>query len=165
MTRDDSLNITHARLLELVSYDPSSGEFTRLVMAAPNAMKGDLAGSYSSQGYVVVALDGRKYNRGRLAWFYVHGHWPNPEVDHINRVRDDDRIENLREASRTLNLINVGNRSDNTSGFRGVNWNSRVGKWRARLGHTELGHFTDIHDAADVVREARAAAIRAGGRP
>ena len=57
-------------------------------------------------GYRKITIDGKVYSAARLAWFYKTGRWPDPEIDHINRIRDDNRWENLREATRADNLAN-----------------------------------------------------------
>jgi hypothetical protein len=77
-----------------------------------------------------------------------------PTVDHINRVKLDDRKANLRTGSKSQNAINSKVRSDNTSGFRGVTWDKAEGKWMARIhvnGRTRnLGRFATAEEAARV---------------
>jgi hypothetical protein len=69
----------------------------------------------------------------RLAWFYVHGEFPKCELDHINGVRDDNRISNLRECSRAENMQNAGMFKTNTSGYTGVTWHKQRRKWAAQI--------------------------------
>lgn len=87
-----------------------------------------------------------------------HGYEPS-EIDHINRNRADNRIENLREVSRTQNNYNHPMRTDNTSGVRGVSWNKIKNKWRVYINvekqRLELGHFKDFDLACLVADEAR----------
>lgn len=97
--------LTHSRVKELVHYDPEKGVFT-WAAKRPRCRPGDVAGSLMTVGYVVVMLDGRKVYGHRLAWFYVHGVWPRGVVDHKNHVKHDNRIDNLRDATVTVNLQN-----------------------------------------------------------
>jgi hypothetical protein len=95
----------------------------------------------------------------RLAWFYVHGRWPNPGIDHINGQKGDNRICNLREANSSQNAQNQTLRKDNVCGHPGVQ--AMGGKWRARIrlngiSH-ELGYYEDIEDAAFAYSEAKLA--------
>lgn len=69
----------------------------------------------------------------RLAWFYVHGRWPTADIDHINGNRDDNRLCNLREATRQQNIQNSKRRSDNRSGIKGVCWVESRGYWLASV--------------------------------
>lgn len=84
-------------------------------------MCGTLAGSKLSQGHMGIMIDGKTFYSHRLAWFYMHKEWPPEMLDHINGVRDDNRLENLRLATRSLNLQNQRKASKNNKcGFLGV---------------------------------------------
>lgn len=89
--------LTAERLRELFRYDPSTGEFTRRV------------GTTNPDGCVMVSVDGRQYRANRLAVLYMTGAWPSPDqvVDHINRVRTDDRWDNLRVCTPAENNSNA----------------------------------------------------------
>jgi hypothetical protein len=108
-------------------------------------------------GYYSAGLykDGHVHTMGR-ARLIAHCFIPNiegkPTVDHINRDRADDRVDNLRWATHTEQNVNqVYKRRDNASGVRGVHWSKRSAKWQAQImvGGTQLhlGYFGDIHDA------------------
>jgi hypothetical protein len=77
-----------------------------------------------------------------------------PEVDHINCIRTDNRVENLRWVTRKQNGQNQGIRIDNTSGIRGVSIIKSTGKWRASIGKKNLGHFDTKEEAIQVRRKA-----------
>lgn len=142
--------ITHERLLELVHYDPETGAFTWKIRRRGRAFAGMRAGS-RMQGYWALRLDGVSYKAHRVAWFYVYGQWPKQELDHINRVRGDDRIANLREATRRQNIVNARLSRANVSGYRGVSWHKVTGKWIAQISDfgkkRHLGLFTTPQEA------------------
>jgi hypothetical protein len=69
----------------------------------------------------------------RLAWFLAYRQSPPDVIDHINGNPSDNRLANLRPATRTQNLINSKLRVDNSSGFKGVSWNKKSEKWVAQI--------------------------------
>lgn len=99
-------------------YDFETGNFTH--KSGPNA--GLIAGAHDSDGYVLLYMDGLQFRAHRVAWLFEHGTWPQNEIDHKNRMPHDNRIDNLREASRTMNMIN--RRPNRNSGYRGVTKNN-----------------------------------------
>lgn len=89
--------LTHARLRELLHYDPRGGVFTRLV-AVPRCPVGSIAGRVNRDGYLTVKIDNRNHLCHRLAWLYMTGEWPKKFITHLNQDRSDNRFENLGEA-------------------------------------------------------------------
>ena len=125
----------------------------------PKRSKTKRAGYLDSfSGYDYVRVNKKLHRVHRLIWCMFHGYEPS-EIDHINRNRADNRIENLREVSRTQNNYNHPMRTDNTSGVRGVSWNKIKNKWRVYINvekqRLELGHFKDFDLACLVADEAR----------
>jgi len=94
--------LTQARLKELLSYDPETGLWVWLC----GHNKGQIAGTINSKGHRQIYVDGKLQRSARLAWVYMTGSWPRNIVDHKNRVPDDDRWENLREATLSQNGFN-----------------------------------------------------------
>lgn len=119
--------ITQDRLKELLIYDPETGVFRWRVKR--NGIKPIEAGHRTGKGYWRITVEHRRYLRGPLAWFYMTGEWPNPEVDHRDRNRSNDRWSNLRLGTRAQQMMNGSYRSK--SGFRGVNRN--YNRWQARI--------------------------------
>jgi hypothetical protein len=116
--------LTAQRLREVVEYNAETGVFTRRVKRG-KWPAGAVVGTAHSRGYWVITVDGKIHKAHRLAWLYVYGVWPASEIDHINRIKTDNRIANLREASRSQNTMNRANaRTDNKLGVLGV---SQVG--------------------------------------
>ena len=141
------MKLTQERLKELFSYNPSTGVFTRL-HSTSNVKAGRATGNLNTGGHLGFLVDKKMYQAHRLAWLYVHGDWPNCQIDHINGVRTDNRIENLRDVSHTVNAQNIhAARSDNKTGLLGVSWKEPRGKYVAQIqidGKVRyLGLFTD----------------------
>jgi len=102
-----NLILTQARLRELLHYDPETGIFTWLQRRAGKAQKGSIAGRYHPSGHRIIRVDVTSYYAHRLAWIYVHSYIPDGLViDHINHVRDDNRICNLRPVTHKVNSQN-----------------------------------------------------------
>ena len=106
--------ITQDRLKEVLHYSPETGLFTweeRLNSFSFNGKHaGKSAGSYDEYGYQVIKIDSKSYKAHRLAFLYMEGTFPPKHVDHINRIEDDNRWENLRPATQSENM---SNRKDN----------------------------------------------------
>lgn len=158
--------VTQKRLRALLAYDPDTGVFiwrvdvyTGRYQARLAAKQGDVAGSIGARGYRLIGVDGGLYRAARLAWFYVTGRWPRHDVDHVNGKRADDRLCNLRTATRSENNQNQRKpRSDNKSGFLGVC--PFRGKWHAQIRvagrRHHLGYYKEPEEAHLVYLMAKA---------
>lgn len=106
----------------------------------------------------MIKIDQRKYFAHRLAWFYVHKHWPLSDIDHINRVKIDNRLSNLRSVTRKQNQENQAPHSNSTSGVLGVHMDKTRNKWVARIKHFGktifLGRFTSFDEAVSARKAA-----------
>jgi hypothetical protein len=129
--------LTAEQLRELLHYNPTTGVFTW------RFDRGGLkAGSVAGQVLVKnngqrqcrrIIINGKNYYANRLAWLYVYGAWPANHVSHIDGDGLNNCIDNLREATSAENAQTRKLRSDNTSGFTGVNWRKKENKWQARI--------------------------------
>jgi len=149
-----------SKVREILTYDPNTGRFTWSISRSSRAQAGAEAGTQDPSGYIRIQVDRKLYWAHRLAFYLVTGQEPD-EVDHINRLKSDNRWENLRAASRDQNGANLGLRSDNTSGFPGVSWNPKARKFQAYITSfrkmTSLGYFSTLEDAAQARFEAEEA--------
>src|ERR1700731_2752322 len=106
--RDGKYGLDFDRVNEVLSYDPETGIFRWKVKLSDRSPIGKRSGGHTSSGHWRIRVDGHYYLAHRLAWLLTHGVWPRDEIDHINRVRDDNRLANLREASHSQNHANCG---------------------------------------------------------
>lgn len=98
--------MTPERVRELLVYDYQTGMFTWRVTRG-EFIAGAVAGSLKREGYWRIGLDGKQYAAHRLAWAYVYGVWPKHGLDHRDRDKTNNRIDNLREATNAQNAQNA----------------------------------------------------------
>ncbi|WP_343625387.1 HNH endonuclease [Roseateles puraquae] len=142
--------MNHERLKCLLRYEPETGFF--YWRAGRGKVKaGDKAGAVKASGYVEVSIDYKSFLAHRLAWLYVHGALPPGEIDHVNRNRSDNRIENLRCVTASENQQNKGLQRNNSSGLKGVSWYARGECWQAFIAvdgrNKRLGSFPTKEEA------------------
>jgi hypothetical protein len=125
-------DITAERVRELLHYDPETGVFARRVSVSGRRRAGGV-GSIERDGYIRITICRHRFPAHRLAWFYQTGEWPGADIDHVNGDRADNRLCNLREATRSRNCMNARMPANNTSGFKGVIWDRYKRKWRADI--------------------------------
>lgn len=155
-------NHRHKRIAKLtpellrreVDYDPETGLF-RWRVARPRVRAGKPIGSKAAGGYLRFSVLGRSYLAHTLAWLYVYGEFPpaKHDIDHVNGDRTDNRIVNLRIATRSQNLANGAKRR---AGLKGVYFHKAKQKWHARLqkdGHVHsLGYYATEQEAHEAYR-------------
>ena len=91
-----------------------------------------------------------------MAWLHYYGQWPEHQIDHINHLRDDDRIKNLRDVTPQENSHNLGSkRKNNTSGTVGVTWNAKRKKWYAAIHVMSKPIFLGGYDSYEAAVQAR----------
>lgn len=142
-------SLSAEQLRQNLHYDPGTGVFT---WNKKKGHGGTRAGIVRPDGYRRVRLGGRDFRAARLAWLYVYGKWPVGVIDHIDRVRDNDRIANLRDVTFSGNQWNRTISKTNKSGINGVHWDSKIERWCAYVAikgkGKNLGAFETIEAAA-----------------
>ena len=140
--------LTQSELKELLSYNPDTGVF-HWVVTRGGARAGTVAGYKNNRGYWHIWVNGRAYQAHRLAWLYEYGKFPEGGLDHINRIKVDNRLCNLREATAAQNNANTKTYKTNHLGVKGVRL--RGNRYQARIrvnGKTiYLGCFDSVEDA------------------
>jgi hypothetical protein len=143
--------LTQQRLRLLLDYNPGTGRFTWRVNRGGTAVKGSEAGAIHNKGYRSIKVDRKNYLEHRLVWLWEYGEWPSNELDHVNRIKTDNRLSNLRDVTRSENMQNTPARSNNLSGFKGVSWHDGAGSWMAGImangKSTYLGCFNTPEEA------------------
>ena len=142
--------ITQKRLKELLHYNPDTGILT-WIKQYHSRFIGREAGRLHPNGYRYIKFNRNNYMSHRMAWLYVFGEWPSDQLDHINHIRDDNRIINLRAVSNRINSKNQSIAKNNTHGIIGVYKRNDKWGWRANIHadskQTNLGTYKSFFDA------------------
>jgi hypothetical protein len=150
------IDLTQEKLHELFSYNQETGAFSWRVKKSRNVKVGVPINSNNGKGYKTVKIDGKTYLVHRLVWMYVYGKFPENDIDHKNRIRSDNRLVNLREASRSDNCQNISIPSHNKSGHIGVSWIKNHKSWtvyiKVERKNKWLGYYKNL-DAAIAARK------------
>jgi hypothetical protein len=143
--------ITQARLKELFEYRDGA---LYNIKSRNTAKAGCRAGTTSTKGYRKISVDRKIYSEHHLVWLYHYGIMPKKLIDHINRIRDDNRIENLREVTLIENCHNRNISKHNKSGAIGVSYHSQTGKWKAVIQYNRKGHYLGLFDTVEEATKA-----------
>ena len=137
--------LTQERLKELLHYDEETGIFTRKEKIG-RYLKGSVSGSKHRKGYIQITIDSENYLAHRVAWMYVYGEFPKDQIDHINRIKTDNRRENLRLVNPLINCLNRGPKTNGKSKFKGVA--KQGNRWQVCVNGKYIGLFATEIDAA-----------------
>lgn len=146
-------DLTQNMLKKFLNYDKATGIFTwisRYIANTPiGTTAGNVQGTLPDGGYIQISLFGKLYPAHRLAWLYIHGHFPEKQIDHIDHNRTNNCITNLREASNHTNMKNKSKYATNKTGYSGVeehgdNWKARIGVSGTKV---LLGVFKTFNEA------------------
>ena len=159
MTTENELNpsmssteLSLEELKRILEYNPKTGLFTRKI-DVNNCMARTIAGTERNDGYIYICINNVRVLAHRLAWFYVYGEWPKGHVDHINQMKPDNRILNLREASHAQNNINRPAQINNILGIKGIKRHGN--KYIARLNHNKVPYYLGLFDTLEEAIDAR----------
>jgi hypothetical protein len=147
--------LTQERLKELLSYDPTTGVFTRKVKHN-RCNVGDIVGAGQRNKYLQCSIDNKLYKLHRLAWLYMYDCWPSDQIDHVDHNPRNNAIANLRDVSSAQNHQNRARKTKSASGYLGVTWHKRDKRWQAYIElkgkSIHLGQYSDL-DAAIFARK------------
>jgi hypothetical protein len=151
--------ITQQRLHELFEYRDDGNLIRKMSVRGGNKI-GDVVGSINREGYYAVNVDGTQTYIHRMIFLYHHGYLTDGlQIDHKDNNRANNRIENLREVTRSQNMHNSKIPSSNTSGIKGVSWSKKRQKWKAAIKKNYktilLGYYDTIEEAAAAVEKGR----------
>lgn len=155
---------TPEQLRELLRYDPDTGKLFWKERPAVDFKNSRLCNSWNARfagkeaftadngkGYLCSFIFKMPMKAHRVAWAIHYGEWPPGHIDHINRIKSDNRISNLRIATIAENQWNTSTSLANTSGLKGVSWSASQKKWRARISvrgvMVWLGYFESKDEA------------------
>jgi len=137
-------SLNQEKLKEVLQYSPETGVFTWKKTRCRRLKVGQIAGSSSGNwGYRHIFIGRYYYSAHRLAWLYVNGTWPLDEIDHINGLRDDNRILNLRSVTKAQNMQNKMHDAKGAHCDRG-RWASMITVNKKRI---PLGRFDTKEEA------------------
>jgi hypothetical protein len=148
-------HISYDRLIELVDYDCETGLFTRK-KAVGRSFEGRVLGYKKNNGYIAFTLDSKKYFAHRLAWLFVHKKLPEHDVDHIDGNRTNNKIANLRDIPRSLNLENSikAKSSNKSTGLIGSYFHEPTGKFMSRIQVNKKDKYLGLYETAQLAHEA-----------
>lgn len=135
---------------EYLDYNSSTGSFLWKKRYGSSRVKiGSVAGAIV-KGYVMITFCGNRYYAHRLAWFLHYGSWPKNDIDHINGIKNDNRIENLRDVSTSDNCINRKCHRDGK--LPGCTFDISRGKWYSKIRingkRIHIGYFSTAEEAS-----------------
>lgn len=150
--------LTVERARELLEYDSNTGVLRWRVTRSGHIKAGEIVGApRKNDGYIQFQIDGKEYYAHRVAWLIYYGCWPEHQIDHTNRNKSDNRIENLRLATNSQNVA-YAPKKKTKSGYRGVTWKKGRDKWCAKIRvqgkMIHIGYFDDPKVAHEAYKAA-----------
>lgn len=148
--------LVRLHVTEHLSYDDATGQLIYKKRPANCVRVGDVAGHERRDGYIGLSVFGKEYLAHRIIWLMVNGCYPEEEIDHINGIRSDNRLANLRIVGHGENSRNTKLYKNNSTGHVGIHYRRDTGKYRAyiRSGKNRLylGCFLSFDDAVEARR-------------
>ena len=143
--------LTQAELKSKLNYDPDTGVLTWV-------KTNKRAGCNDSSGYRTIGISGKKYKEHRVIWIYIYGINPDYDLDHVNRIKNDNRINNLRCATEMQNAQNIIKAQKHSkTGILGVSPYKNIFQASIQVNgvRKHLGRFKNIDDAKSAYLKAK----------
>lgn len=147
-------------LRSFLRYDADSGNFFWIEKPSPRVRPGLKAGYVNGHGYVMIGLHGKRYGAHRIAWAMSYGNFPDPNlfVDHVNGVKSDNSLKNLRILTNTENQQNRHKPNIRSkTGVTGVQWRPLYGHYQVRImlngKRIDLGCYKTLEEAIQARHE------------
>lgn len=151
-------DLTQERLFEALHYDCDTG----LMTSKSRGRNGLMAGCINGVGYRVIRIDKRLYAAHRLAWLYQHGCWPTGVIDHVNGIRHDNRLINLRDVPKLQNHQNMkGAQKNSGTGLLGASFSERRQHFIAQIAVDGKRRYLGAYPTAELAHQAYLDAKRA----
>lgn len=148
--------LTQNYLKTLIHYNPETGECVRLSKTSFNTKAGEVINGKDDRGYKRLMINRVRYKLHQLIWLYVYGEFPKEDIDHINQDKTDNRLQNLRDVSRSVNCRNIRFRKNSPFGISGISLNDS--KYMVRIvqkgKEKYIGRFDDFFEACCVRKSA-----------
>lgn len=140
--------LTQERLKEILHYNRHVGVFVWRDKTRPRTYGKTAGSAVKNKGYVKLHIDGKDYPAHRLAWMYVHGEFPDGQIDHTDGDKSNNLISNLRVVTQAQNSMNMKRNASNTSGIKGVCFCKEKGKWEAAISRGGKRVYREWFDTA-----------------
>jgi hypothetical protein len=147
--RDD---LTADYVRSVLDYNPETGVLTWKKCPRQPQLIGKPAGYHRPNGKIIINIKFRYYLAHRLIWLIMTGEWPTTGIDHRDHDGSNNRWNNLRLATQSQNIANAVRSRRNTSGFKGVHFFKKTGRYQAYVGSVRnkrenLGYFDTAEEA------------------
>jgi hypothetical protein len=115
---------------EYLQYDQETGIITWIKNRGSRKVIGQIAGCITKMGYLTIVFKGKYYYAHRLAWYLHYGAWPTNHIDHINGIKTDNKINNLKDVTRSENQLNCKGHREKTVKY--YTFHKKHNKWYVR---------------------------------
>lgn len=146
------MKLTQKEVKKLFYYDFCTGNLYWRVDRGPNKVKGNIAGSLNKSGYIRIKINDSSYSAHRIIWLYVYGKLnENLQIDHKDGNRSNNKLDNLREVTQSINQQNQRRHKIGKSGYLGVYYMPTKNKYKAEINQNGkriyLGLYSTIEEA------------------
>lgn len=154
------IELNYKELTDSFVYDYTQGRIYWKINKCKARIGSEAGLSLNNAGYRLIKFNYKRISFARIAWTMFHGMAPSGDIDHIDGDPLNNKIENLRDVTKSQNMMNRANQKNNKSGQKGVGWASREKRWRVRVKKEGreycFGYFKCYDEAVDAYKLAEA---------